>query len=82
MRRRDFMVLLVSAAAGLPRSADAQSVGKTFRVGMLLTANPRSTPFIQAFERKLAELGYVEGRNLIIEYRDARGQIEQLPGLA
>jgi putative ABC transport system substrate-binding protein len=49
---------------------------------MLATANPRSTPFVQAFEQRLRDLGYIEGQNIVIEYRDAEGEVDRLPGLA
>jgi ABC-type uncharacterized transport system substrate-binding protein len=46
------------------------------------SANPRSTAFFRAFEQRLRELGYIEGQNLAIEYRNAEGQLDRLPGLA
>src|SRR4051812_44086474 len=52
------------------------------RIGVLSTANPRSAPFIQAFEHKLRELGYIDGWNFVIDYRDAGGNVDKLPALA
>jgi ABC-type uncharacterized transport system substrate-binding protein len=49
---------------------------------MLTTVNPRSTPFFQAFERRLRDLGYVDGQNIIIEFRNAEGEVDRLPDLA
>jgi len=48
----------------------------------LSTANPRSAPLFQAFEQRLRELGYVERQNLAIEFRNAEGKSDRLPGLA
>jgi putative tryptophan/tyrosine transport system substrate-binding protein len=81
MKRREF-IALVGGAAAWPLTARAQHSGKTFQIGMLLTANPRSTSFIQAFEQKLRELGYIEGRSIVIEYRYAEGHVDRLPSLA
>jgi len=53
-----------------------------YRMGVLATANPRSTVFYRAFEERLRELGYAEGGNIAFEYRDAEGRVERLPGLA
>src|SRR5205085_2517795 len=67
MTRRQLITLLGGAAATgacWPLLARAEKSEKTVRVGMLLTANPRSTPFIQAFAQRLRDLGH----NLAIEY--------------
>lgn len=80
MRRRDFIAMLGGATAAWPLAAYAQ--GKIARIGMLSTANPRSAPFVQAFEQKLRELGYIDGQNVKIEYRNAGGEVDRLPALA
>jgi putative ABC transport system substrate-binding protein len=49
---------------------------------MLIAAQPRSANFIQAFEHRLRELGYVEGQNLVIEFRTGEGKAERYPTLA
>ena len=67
MKRRQFITLLGGAAALWPLGAHAQKSGKIARIGMLLTANPRSAPIIQAFEQRLRDLGYIEGQNIVIE---------------
>ena len=83
MRRRDFIALCgVTAAASPLRPAQAQKAGKTARVSVLSTGNPRSAPIYQAFEHRLHDLGYIEGQNLMIEFRDAEGKIDKLPGVA
>ena len=81
MDRRD-MVLTLLALGTAPFVAEARQPARLARIGFLafdLTGNPRgSGPFHQG----LHELGYVEGRNVVIEYRDAEGKVERLPALA
>src|SRR5450432_2321142 len=80
MRRRDFMTLVVGASAvAWPSAADAQP--KIARIGYLASNLANQGP-LEAFRQGLRDLGYVEGRNLVIEYRDAQGKLEPLPTLA
>ncbi len=73
------VVLLLLAA---PLTAEAQQAAKVARIGYL-GANPAAAPHLrEAFRQGLRDLGYVEGRNLVIEYRDAEGKLERLPALA
>ncbi len=82
MRRREFIVLATGAAA-LPLAARAQQAGKVWRVGMLDTTSAAlNAKNIDAFRAGMRALGYVEGQNLIIEYRSFDGRIERLPQLA
>jgi len=81
MKRRAFISLLGGAAAW-PLAARAQKPEKIARIGYLSSANPRSMPAFQAFEQRLRELGYIEGRNIVIEYRNAEGEVDRLPDLA
>jgi len=82
MRRREFIMLLGGAAAW-PLAARAQQPAKLPRVG-ILWPNPlaASGHFVDAFRQGLRELGYVDGRNVIIEYRSAEGRMERLPEIA
>jgi ABC-type uncharacterized transport system substrate-binding protein len=81
LKRRSFITLLGGAAAW-PLAALAQRSSKIARIGYLSTANPRSAPNFAAFEQRLRELGYVDGQNIVIEYRDAEGEVDRLPDLA
>src|SRR5437764_715505 len=80
--RREFVTLLGCAGVALPVVARAQKSGKIPQIGYLSTANPRSMPSFQAFEQRLRELGYIEGQNIVIEYRNAEGEVDRLPDLA
>ena len=66
-----------------PLAAAAQPTGKVWRIGVLHTSSPSLTePNVEAFRQRLRELGYVEGQNIVSEYRWAHGQVEVLPALA
>jgi len=72
---------LVLAAA--PRAAEAQQAGRIYRVGYLSTPTRESVKNgVDAFLRKLRELGWYEGQNVVIEFRWAEGKVERLPELA
>src|SRR6266571_3690133 len=79
MRRREFIAVLGGAAVW-PLVARAQK--SVPRLGVLLYTNPESDPSIEVVRRGLRDLGYIEGRNLAIEYRYAEGRPERLPQLA
>ena len=81
MRRRDFITLVGSAAAAWPVAAGAQQSGMPV-IGFLTIVSPNSTPVLPLFRQGLAELGYVEGRNVSVEYRYAEFHPERLPALA
>src|SRR5262249_9618795 len=74
------MVTLALALLTVPLAVDAQLPAKVHRVGRLITAFPPSqpNPILEAFEQTLRDLGYVEGRNIILEYRYAEGSEERL----
>jgi putative ABC transport system substrate-binding protein len=61
--------------------AAAQQGGKIPRVGILFIGG-RDQPHLEAFKQGLQERGYVEGRNIVLEYRYAEGNVDRLPPLA
>ena len=78
MRRRDVITLITGAAAGWPLGASAQQPDLPV-VGYLGATSGGPGP---AFRRGLSEAGFVEGRNVAIEYRWAQGEYDRLPALA
>jgi putative tryptophan/tyrosine transport system substrate-binding protein len=82
MDRRRFLLTSVAGALAAPFAAGAQPAGKVPRVGFLLGLSPGPSREVDAFQRGLRELGYIEGQNIAIDYRYARGQVERLPELA
>ena len=82
MNRRRFVGSVAGALLALPFAARAQQKAMPV-IGILSTAAPPgSTPFMAAFRQGLSEAGYVEGRNLAIEYRWSEGHYDRLPALA
>ena len=78
-------VILMLGLLATPPAADAQQPAKVPRIGMLLTFSPQhpETPAaLNAFLQGLRDLGYVEGKNIVIEYRWAQGRVERFPELA
>ena len=81
MNRRAFIGTLAGGLLTAPLAAEAQETGKAARIGMLRQGSPPD-PNVEAFKQGLREVGYVEGRNISIEYRWAEGKGERLLGLA
>jgi ABC-type uncharacterized transport system substrate-binding protein len=79
MDRRRFLLTSLAGTLAAPLAVEAQPMGKLPRVGVLITANPR---LYDAFVEELRRLGYVDGQNIVLEFRNAEGRIERFPALA
>ena len=83
MRRRIVLVAGLAALLIAPeRSTGQQTQSKIPRVGVLTAADSDRAPMFEAFREGLRDLGYVEGRNVILEFRFARGDLSLGPQLA
>jgi putative tryptophan/tyrosine transport system substrate-binding protein len=79
MQRREFITLLGGAAVAWPLAAWAQQSPVPRRIGLIANL---PLPPVQRFRQRLQQLGYVEGKNLIIEYRYGEGRADRFPSFA
>jgi putative tryptophan/tyrosine transport system substrate-binding protein len=83
MNEKIFCLALSAVLLALSVSTEAQQAGKVPRIGYLNGASPSSiSARIEAFRQGLRELGYVEGKSIVIEWRHAEGKLDRLPALA
>jgi putative ABC transport system substrate-binding protein len=82
MKRRGTVLLLALALVlDAPLAADAQPAGKVYRIGYLAT-RATTPPYFDPFRDALREQGWIEGQNIVFEWRIAEGKPERLPDLA
>jgi putative ABC transport system substrate-binding protein len=83
MDRRRFLLTSLAGAFAAPLAAEGQPSEKVYRIGILERTSPANNAAnLDGFRRGLRELGYVEEKNFVIEYRSAEGRDERLPALA
>jgi putative tryptophan/tyrosine transport system substrate-binding protein len=78
---RRFFLIASGTLVAAPLAAEALKAGKIARIGFLSPNLTDAPGWHEAFVQGLRDLDYVEGRNLVIEYRDAAGKAERLPTL-
>jgi ABC-type uncharacterized transport system substrate-binding protein len=78
--RRGFLAAFASVLS-IPRLASAQPAGRTYRICWVSSGAQRSEAYNIAFVERLRELGFEEGRNLVIEFRSVAGDVKKLPGV-
>jgi putative ABC transport system substrate-binding protein len=82
MKRKITGLALCAMLFALCSSAEAQQAKKVHRIGVLSPGSPGPSPLLDAFRQGLRELAYVEGQNVVLEYRYAEAKSERLPDLA
>jgi putative ABC transport system substrate-binding protein len=81
MDRRDFVATLTGGLLAAPLVTEAQQAGKVYRVGFL-RGGPPLEAYVEGLREGLRERGYVDGQNVVVEYRSTDGGFDQLPQLA
>src|SRR5262245_64492693 len=83
MKTKITVLALSAMLFALCGSVDAQQAGKIFRIGFLDSSTASGMAvLLDAFQQELGKLGWVEGKNITLEYRFAEGKSERLPDLA
>jgi len=80
--RRRFLGILGASLLSAPRGAEAQQAKKVYRLGVLMSLYAPDSEPPQAFREGLRDLGYVEGQNLVIDWRYTQGRDDRLAGMA
>jgi putative ABC transport system substrate-binding protein len=82
MNRRAFLGAMAGGLLAAPLAAECQQAGKVYRIGVVAAGvNPRSASFFQAFEQRLRELGWIDGKNLVVDFQTPKGS-RDLPEIA
>src|SRR6266542_355317 len=81
MNKKSLWLFTVFVLASM-HLAEAQQTKKVPRIGYLLSDSASYSTRTDAFRQGLRELGYIEGHNIVVEYRFAEGKLDQIPGLA
>jgi putative ABC transport system substrate-binding protein len=81
VNRRTFVYGLALGTLGAPLAIEAQQAGKVYRIGFLWDTPAVWPHALEAFRQGLRDLGWVEGRNIIVEYRWTEGRFDRLPSL-
>lgn len=80
MNRRGVLLFLIGAAPLITgRPTRAQPATRVYRVAMASVTQGRNTPFVAAMERRFRELGYIEGKNFVLDFRELAGRWDKLP---
>jgi ABC-type uncharacterized transport system substrate-binding protein len=82
MDRRRFLLTSLAGALVAPLAAEAQQPAKVPRIGFLSAVTSGVSPVLDAFRQGLRELGWVEGQNIVVDYRLTEGRPDRLPDLA
>ncbi len=84
MSKKTFCFALCAILLALSLPAEAQQAGKVYRIGVLISASPgvATEPFLDGFRQGLRELGYVEGKNVVLEIRWGEGKRDRVANLA
>lgn len=81
-KRRELVIAFSACALVAPLGTFAQQRGRVWRVGYMALPTSTSNVRLATFKQSLGELGYVDGRNVAIEYRSAEGSYERFPAIA
>src|SRR3954453_14853331 len=80
MRRRQFVAIAFAGMAA-PTTVLAEQPARVARIGFLLVGLSPESKEAQSFRRGLRDAGYAEGRDIVIEWRSAKGDYDRVPGL-
>jgi ABC-type uncharacterized transport system substrate-binding protein len=82
MDRRAFIIIVIGNILGAPRTTEAQQRARVYRIGVFHLASPEASLGFPALREGLRDLGYVDGKDIVFEYRWPEGQAGRLPALA